>query len=70
MKQKINISIVGGGASAVIFLRYLIQNSLKQTKCTFNVTIFEPTENIGVGLAYQDDLEDIGVYVPRKIFGT
>jgi uncharacterized NAD(P)/FAD-binding protein YdhS len=66
LPHNINICIIGCGAGAVVFLRHLIEDAIREKLSNLNITIFEPAKDFGVGLAYQFDLDTLLLNKPSK----
>lgn len=64
MNKEINLSIVGCGAAAVSFLRSFIESSSAQSR--IKITMFDASESFGVGLAYQNDLNNLMINRPAQ----
>jgi uncharacterized NAD(P)/FAD-binding protein YdhS len=66
LPHNINVGIVGCGAGAVAFLKHFIEASISEKLFNLNITIFEPAKDVGVGLAYQYDLDNLLINKPLK----
>jgi len=64
--SKIKIAIIGCGAASVAFIRSLIDESKFNNFNHYKLTIFEPALDLGVGLAYQDDLSNLIINRPLQ----
>lgn len=60
------IAIIGCGAAAVSFTRSLIQQCNSHQLKHVNLIIFEPASTLGVGLAYQNDLDNLLINRPAQ----
>ncbi len=65
MKSK-TIAIIGCGAAAVSFIRSFIQQCKSYQLNHVNLIIFEPASTLGVGLAYQSDLDNLVINRPAQ----
>ncbi|RAR39374.1 FAD/NAD(P)-binding protein [Paenibacillus sp. MDMC362] len=61
-----SIAVVGGGSSAVAFVKSLVDRVLDQNLKKIRLTIFEQGNTAGPGLPYQEDYDCLRVNVPAQ----
>jgi uncharacterized NAD(P)/FAD-binding protein YdhS len=66
LPHNINIGIIGCGAGGVAFLKHLVEISIREKISNLHITVFEPSKDVGVGLAYQADLDNLLINKPLK----
>lgn len=61
-----SIAVVGGGSSAVAFVKSLVDRVLDQNLKKIRLTLFEKGNTAGPGLPYQEDYDCLRVNVPAR----